>query len=87
MELTQFDESSSNFLRDLLFADDLTKRQKWFDLIDKNPIFYPVYNITLDEQRELAYKRIKAVSDAGLFSIFDFDNDPLNLFTCHEMLA
>lgn len=41
----------------------------------------------LDEQRELAYQRLKAVADAKLFSIFDFENDPINLFTAHEMLA
>jgi hypothetical protein len=40
--------------------------------------------ITFDNLRELAYQRIKAVSDAKLFSIFDFDRDPVNLFTCHE---
>ena len=84
IDLTSYDEESSNFLRDMMFGDDLAKRQKWSDLIDNNPIFYPKYNLTLDEQRDLAYKRIKCVSDAGLFSIFDFQNDPVNLFTCHE---
>ena len=44
-------------------------------------------NLTLDEERELAYKRIKAISDAKMFSIFDFRDDPINLFTCHEMLS
>jgi hypothetical protein len=43
--------------------------------------------MTLDEEREIAYKRIKTVSDAQLFSIFDFVNDPVNLFTAHEHLA
>jgi len=43
--------------------------------------------LTLDEQRELAYRRIKAVADSKLFSIFDFDNDPVNLFTAHEMIG
>jgi acyl-CoA oxidase len=27
------------------------------------------------------------VSDAKMFSIFDFKNDPVNLLTCHEMLT
>jgi len=43
--------------------------------------------LSLDEDRDLAYKRIKAVADSKLFSIFDFDNDPINLFTAHEMLG
>lgn len=37
--------------------------------------------------RALAYKRLKKVSDAKLFSIFNFENDPKNLFTAHEMLG
>lgn len=41
----------------------------------------------LSGQRDLAYKRIKKVAEAGLFSIYDFKNDPKNLFTAHEMLS
>lgn len=37
--------------------------------------------------RELAYKRLKKVADAKLFSVYDFQNDPKNLLTAHEMLA
>jgi len=85
--MRNYDQKSSEYLRDLLFGDDLSKRQRWFDLMETNPIFKPKYLMTLDEQRALAYARIKAVADAKLFSIFDFDNDPVNLFTCHEMLG
>ncbi len=35
----------------------------------------------------MAYARLKKVADAKLFSIFDFDNDPKNLITAHEMLS
>lgn len=37
--------------------------------------------------RDLAYAQIKKVCDTGLVSIFDFDNDPKNIFTAHEMLG
>ena len=50
-------------------------------------MFYPKQNISLDEQRELAYKRLKKVTDSKLVSIFDFDNDPKNILTAHEMLG
>lgn len=70
----------------MLYGDNLDKRNKWFNLM-VNPIFKPKYLLTIDEQRELAYQRIKAVADSKLFSIFDFDNDPTNLFTAHEMLG
>ena len=48
MSLTSYDEASSNYLKDMLFGDNLEKRQKWHDLVDKNPIFYPKYDLTLD---------------------------------------
>jgi acyl-CoA oxidase len=35
----------------------------------------------------MAYKRLKKVADAKLFSIYDFINDPKNLLTAHEMLS
>ena len=47
--LRQYDESASNYLKDILFGDDLSKRQKWIDLVENNPIFYPKYNMTLDD--------------------------------------
>jgi len=39
--LRMFDESSANYLKDLLFGDDLSKRAKWMQLVEKNPVFYP----------------------------------------------
>lgn len=35
----------------------------------------------------MAYARLKKVADAKLFSIFDFENDPKNIFVSHEMLS
>ena len=37
--------------------------------------------------RDRAYAQIKKVTDSGLVSIFDFQNDPKNIFTAHEMLG
>ena len=71
----------------MLFGDKLEKRAKWEKLYRENPVFIPKHQISFDEQRQHAYQKIKAVADAKLFSIFDFQNDPVNLFTCHELLA
>lgn len=72
----------------MLFGDDLKKRDKWFEFYRTNPLFWEQRQFQpLDEMREIAYKRIKAISDAKFFSIYDFISDPVNLFTCHEMLA
>jgi len=43
--------------------------------------------MSLDQQRDIAFKRLKKVADAKLFSIYDFENDPKNLLTAHEMLS
>ena len=69
--LKKYDADASDYLRDMLFGDKLEKRTKWLELM-KNPIFVPKYMLTLDQQRELAMARIQVVSDAKLFSIFDF---------------
>ena len=74
-------------MRDMLFGDKLEKRDKWMKLVSTHPIFESKYNLTLDQERQLAYQRLKVISENKLFSIFDFDNDPVNLFTCHEQLA
>jgi hypothetical protein len=39
--LRMYDESSANYLKDLIFGDDLSKRAKWAKLAENNPIFYP----------------------------------------------
>mmetsp|Transcript_19293 Transcript_19293/g.29589 ORF Transcript_19293/g.29589 Transcript_19293/m.29589 type:complete len:410 (-) Transcript_19293:718-1947(-) len=81
------DHEVSERLSQMLFGDNFAKKQKWDALFKSNPVFLPKYDLTLDQQRQLAYDRIKTVSDARLFSIFDFQNDPVNLFTAHEQLA
>ena len=37
--------------------------------------------------RDRAYAQIKRVFDEKLVSIFDFDKDPKNIFTTHEMIS
>jgi len=72
----------------MIFGDDLKKRDKWFKLFNENPLFIETREFKeLYDIRETAYRRIKAISDAKMFSIYDFINDPINLFTCHEMLS
>lgn len=52
-----------------------------------DPVFANKFDMPLSAMRDKAYNQIKKVADEGLFSIFDFDNDKKNLFTCHEMLG
>lgn len=84
--LRKYDEVTSNRLGELLFNDKPEKIQKWHALF-KDSVFFPKQNLTLDQQRDIAFKRLKKVADAKLFSIYDFDLDPKNILTAHEMLS
>jgi hypothetical protein len=49
------------------------------------PLFVPKYNIPLNEERQLAYDRLKKICDTGLFSVKDFWSNPRNIFAAHEI--
>ena len=46
--LRQYNPHAAEFLRDLLFGDQLEKREKWFNLL-KDPIFDGDLKTSLDE--------------------------------------
>lgn len=85
-QLKQCDDAVVLKLKNVLFNDNPEKVAKWHALF-KDPVFYPKQYMTLDEQRDIAYKRLKKVADSKLFSIYDFINNPKNLLTAHEMLS
>lgn len=51
----------------------------------KDPIFVPKYNMNLEEERQLAYDRLKRICNSGLFSVKDFWTNPRNIFAAHEI--
>ncbi|VVU95366.1 Acyl-CoA oxidase [seawater metagenome] len=53
----------------------------------KDPLFTPRYNLSLKEERDIAYDRIKKVCDQKLVSVRDFDSNPKNIFATHELLG
>lgn len=59
-------------------------RAKWRELT-KDPLFTPRYDLSLPEAKELALRRLQKVASAKVFSVFDFLNNPLNVFANHEM--
>ena len=56
--LREYDEDTANYLRLCLFDDKPEKIAKWHKLME-DPIFKHKFNMSLNEQRELAYSRIK----------------------------
>lgn len=62
---------ASAVLKDILFNDDPKKREKWYELL-KDPAFTYRHEISFDEKRTQAYNQLKKVTDAKLFSVWDF---------------
>lgn len=52
-----------------------------------DPLFTPCYHLTLEQERELAYQRLKKILNAGHVSVYDFDEDPRRIFVAHEILG
>ena len=59
-------------------------REKWKEL-SKDPIFIPIYDTNIHEEKELALQRLKKIIQYKVFSVFDFVKNPLNVFANHEM--
>ncbi|XP_043224946.1 putative acyl-coenzyme A oxidase 3.2, peroxisomal [Amphibalanus amphitrite] len=47
----------------------------------------PRYNISLEEERELALKRLKAVCDNDFISVLNFVDNPYKIFAAHELVG
>ena len=47
--------------------------------------FIPRYNISVDEERQLALKRLQAMCSQGFFSVRDFLTNPDKIFAAHEV--
>ena len=50
-------------------------------------VMTPRYNISLEEEREIALQRLKRICDAGFISVLDFNTNPLKIFAAHELAA
>jgi acyl-CoA oxidase len=52
----------------------------------KDKVFTPVYDVSLRNQKELAFDRLKRVMADKPCSVRNFQTDPENIFTMHEMV-
>ncbi len=73
-------------LSHLLANDNHDLREQMKKVLD-NPLFTPLYHLSLEEERELAYQRLKLFFSEGLVSVFDFQKDPRRIFAAHEILG
>lgn len=68
----------------LLDHDNHEMRSKFREFVSDD-IMKPRYNITLEEEREVALARLQRICDAGFISVMDFKNNPLRIFAAHEL--
>jgi acyl-CoA oxidase len=73
-------------LQDLLEHDNQETRRELKELF-KDPLFTPRYNISLNEERDLALKRLQKICDHQLISVMDFKNNPHRIFSVHEAVG
>ena len=71
-------------MKNVLDHDNHEMRDQFREFI-KQPLFQPRFDLTLEEEREVALQRLKAVCDAGFISVLDFKNNPLKVFAAHEL--
>jgi len=70
----------------LLDHDNLQMRADFRKFISE-PVMVPRYNISLEEERELALRRLQRICDNKFISVKDFWNNPLRVFAAHELAA
>merc|ERR1719412_469837 len=70
----------------LLDHDNLEMRADFRKFISE-PVMVPRYNIPLDEERDLALRRLQRICDNDFISVLDFWNNPLRIFAAHELAA
>jgi len=70
----------------LLDHDNLEMRAEFRKFISE-PVMVPRYNISLEEERELALRRLQRICDNKFISVLDFWNNPLRIFAAHELAA
>lgn len=74
-------------LQVLLDHDSHDERRILKELMKGDPLFVPRWNISIDEERELALRRLKKICGSGTFSVKDFRTNPYKIFAAHECAA
>ncbi|ORY53160.1 acyl-CoA oxidase [Rhizoclosmatium globosum] len=74
-------------LNELLEFDNRANRDKLKNVLFRDRIFAPRFEVTLKHDRELALERLKLIAKGGYISVFDFEKNPLNVFAVHECVG
>lgn len=71
-------------LRKILENDNHDYRDK-LKLLFSDPIFTPRLDLSIKDQKDLAYKRLRKLFQSGLVDLQDFEKDPRRIFALHEV--
>ncbi|MEO1335548.1 MAG: acyl-CoA dehydrogenase [Myxococcota bacterium] len=66
---------------------DHQKTRAQLKALFKDELFTPRYAISLERERDLAYQRLRRITEAGLISVRDFARDPRRIFSAHETVG
>ena len=81
-KITEFSRQVANVL-----SPNMNTRQKLTKLFnDEKELFWPIFDLSLKGQKYMSQERLKRVLKEKLVSVFDFESDPNNIFTYHEMV-
>ncbi|CAG8473809.1 42679_t:CDS:10 [Gigaspora margarita] len=83
--MTAVNQKDFATIQQLLEHDNHRNRKAMLDFVAKDPIYIPRYNVSLEFEREIALQRLKRIADRGFISVYDFENNPLNIFAAHEI--
>jgi len=70
-----------------LLDHDNHQMRKDFRKFMSDPVMTPKYDISLEEERDIALQRLQRICDAGFISVTDFWHNPLRIFAAHEISA
>jgi len=83
-------ESSLSFnkekMTELLDHDNHEMRKKFRQFMS-DPVMTPMYDISLEKERDIALQRLQRICDNGFISVTDFWHNPLRIFAAHEISA
>ncbi len=73
-------------LTSLLDHDNHDMRSRFRQFLS-DEVMVPAYNVPLEEEREVALRRLQWVCDHRFISVLDFWKNPLRIFAAHELAA
>ena len=71
-------------LKELLAHDSIALRNDLKEVF-RDPLYIPRYQLSLEEERQLAYDRLRKLCDTGLIDVGYFGEDPRKIFSIHEL--